>query len=459
MRIFVDILQISRKKGIQILLESSIVLLRFAVSNFQSIYERQEISFVASKLKDCSDGLINHSAVPGIDILPVCLVYGANASGKSNVINSLRYMKAHVLYSHSKGSPEGGVPRSKFALADEDSSDNKELSSMEIDFVVDGVRYHYGYEYDDQSFQSEWLYSYPEGVKRTLFERVSPTSVVPGKTLRGEKKTLETLMRHNSLYVSVAAQNNHEQLSSVYKFFRDIKFNAAISVDQNMVSRSFQKSDIDNRAIKFLGMIGTGVTGVRKTKLEVEPDGEIASFRKEFSNILQKYVGSVNYEKAINEDRFSVELSHSAKSGKEVYFKIEDESAGTRRLLVVLSSVFKALDAGDTVVIDEIDASLHTKASEAIVKLFLNKKTNPKGAQLLATTHDTNMLIAKCMRRDEVWFVEKDDFGATELFPLTDIATRKTDDIEKGYLQSRFGAVPPELNVEDVLCDEGDLDG
>ena len=118
------------------------------------------------------------------------------------------------------------------------------------------------------------------------------------------------------------------------------------------------------------------------------------------------------------------------------------ESAGTLRLLMVLSLVFRALDDGAPVVIDELDASLHTLASEAVVLLFCSKKTNPKGAQLIATTHDTNLLDSQMLRRDQVWFTEKDAYGATLLFPLTEIRTRSSDNLEKGYLQGRYGAIP-----------------
>ena len=119
------------------------------------------------------------------------------------------------------------------------------------------------------------------------------------------------------------------------------------------------------------------------------------------------------------------------------------ESAGTLRLLMVLSLVYRALDDGAPVVIDELDASLHTLASESVVLLFCSKQTNPKGAQLIATTHDTNLLGSQMLRRDQVWFTEKDAYGATSLFPLTEIRTRSGDNFERGYLQGRYGATPP----------------
>ena len=136
-----------------------------------------------------------------------------------------------------------------------------------------------------------------------------------------------------------------------------------------------------------------------------------------------------------------ISLGHQAAADIQ-FLDIKRESAGTLRLLVLLKPIFEALDNGFLVVIDELDASLHTYLAEQIVALFNSKKTNPKGAQLIATTHDTNLLCADYLRRDQVWFVEKDRNGASTLYPLTDIRTRAADNLEKGYLQGRFGAVP-----------------
>jgi AAA15 family ATPase/GTPase len=120
----------------------------------------------------------------------------------------------------------------------------------------------------------------------------------------------------------------------------------------------------------------------------------------------------------------------------------------------MLGAIFRALDSGSPIVIDELDASLHTLACEAVLALFASPSTNPKGAQLIATTHDTNLLSSRHLRRDQVWFTEKGDDGATHVFPLTDIYTRKGDNIERGYLQGRFGAIPFAGSVRELLSGE-----
>lgn len=129
----------------------------------------------------------------------------------------------------------------------------------------------------------------------------------------------------------------------------------------------------------------------------------------------------------------------------------KSESRGTLRLLRLLGPILDALDHGRTVVVDELDASMHPLLSAKILALFNSREANPRGAQLICTTHDTNLLSRDCLRRDQIWFTEKDSEGATHLFPLTDIRTRSTDNIEKGYLQGRFGAIPFLGNLGDFL--------
>ena len=138
----------------------------------------------------------------------------------------------------------------------------------------------------------------------------------------------------------------------------------------------------------------------------------------------------------------TIELAHRGQGDREVYLELEKESAGTRRLLVLLRLAFQALDEGAPLFVDELDASLHTQACEAVLRLFCSRETNPRGAQLIATTHTTGLMRSSVLRRDQIWFTQKARDGATELYPLTDIRTRKGDNFESGYLQGRYGAVP-----------------
>ncbi len=412
------------------------MLLRFGVSNHLSICESQELSFSVSSLKDRDEGLIDCAATPSGSVLPAIVLYGANASGKSNIVSAIETMRGMVLGSQTLWDPDGGVPRHPFQL---DAASLQAPSQFDIDFTIRGVRFHYGFEASDSAFVSEWLYDYPKAHRRTLFEREG-NKFHFGRGLKGRNKAIAGLTRSNSLYLSAAAQNDHEQLSSIFSYFRSIRTSHEIAVTGALVSRRLAEEEPANRVIEFLKNIGTGVIDYRRKEPELPklvqfvPQDFVAELRKRMD--LPERVSNVETR------QINIELGHRSRDGKPVYFDLDRESAGTRRLLVTLGFAFRALDEGTALVIDELDASLHTHASEAVLKLFCSPETNAKGAQLVATTHDTNLMASALLRRDQLWFSEKDADGATQLYPLSDIRTRKGDNIEKGYLQGRYGAVP-----------------
>ena len=421
------------------------MLIRFSAGNHLSMREPQELSLVASSLKDDEGGLIKCGRVPGGKLLPAAVVYGANASGKSNFVSALEFMRDAILYSHSRGEPEGGIPRLSFAL---DPECNRESSVFEADFVVEGVRYFYGFECTDKAFETEWLYAFPSSRKQVLFER-SGGEFKFGRGLRGRKDVIADLTRPNSLFLSAAVQNHHKHLSVIVSFFRGLIVDTRIVMPGNYASLTLMQGDVDPRVIRFLEAIGTGVFDYRRRQQDTSEQ------EKAFIQAIDKAIRETldpPPEFNIDHNEISVELAHRGQDGEPVYFDLARESAGTRRLLVVLSRVFNALDNGAAFVIDELDASLHTQACEALLTLFSSPKSNPKGAQLIATTHDTNLMRFPLLRRDQVWLCEKDQAGATHIYPLTDIRTRKGDNIEKGYLQGRYGAIPFAGSILDLVA-------
>jgi len=412
------------------------VLLRFGVQNFRSIRDKQELSLVASSLDDTPAGLIDCVAAGG-PLLPGVVVYGANASGKSNLVKALRWMRQAVLFSHTRFDPDRGVPYQPFRL---DPASRNAPTSCDIDVIIEDVRYHYGIESSNRAFTREWLYSFPNGRRQMLFEREEQVFEF-GRNLRGRNRVVADLTRPNSLFVAAAAQNDHEELSKISGFFR------AIEADEQDISS--MSNDIDPRAVEFLGNIGTGVIGSRLIKAEI--DEEHRELVREFVTNIEKISGA-SLQEILDRDQFRLELTHRGQGGAEVHFDLHDESDGTRRLLALLAPAFRALDAASLMVVDELDASLHTQACEALLALFASPKTNPKGAQLIATTHDTNLLRSPLLRRDQVWFTEKNIDGATDLYPLSDFRTRKGDNLERGYLQGRYGAIPFAGSAADIIA-------
>ena len=410
------------------------MLLRFSVSNHLSIRDSQELSFVPSSLKDESAGLIDCPAAPSGSLLPAAVIYGPNASGKSNLIEAIHTMRWMVLTSQTKGEPGGGVPRHPFKL---DPASSQMPSRFDIDFVVDGVRHHYGFKASSKAFEAEWLYAFPKSQRRILFEREGDTFNF-GRGLKGQNNDIAGLTRPNSLFVSAAAQSSHEYLSRIFGFFRSMLGVRGVAVDSVMASHQLTKQEMDSRVIDFLKKMNTGVIDYRRKEIEFSEEFRAAS--QEIFAAVKRLGADVDVD--LGDKRVTIELAHLGQGGESVYLDLDRESAGTRRLLLVLDLAYKALDQGLSLCIDEFDASLHTQASEEVLKLFCSPETNPKGAQLIATTHDTNLLQSSVLRRDQVWFTKKNSEGATQLYPLTDIRTRKGDNIERGYLQGRYGAVP-----------------
>lgn len=247
------------------------------------------------------------------------------------------------------------------------------------------------------------------------------------------------MTRENSLFLSAAYQNDHNELVPVAGYFRSLFCHNKIWIHGVGASRSLAKEEIDTRAIKFLEKIGTGVVGFRREEIPVSED--LRKAQDDINNVLRRLIGD-QFEADVDTSKsVKFELAHRANDGGKVYFDLDNESAGTRRLLTLLGPVFHALEKGHPLVIDELDASLHTEACHALIELFSTPRTNPKGAQLIATTHDTNLLRSQSLRRDQTWFIEKSERGDSRLFPLTDVRTRRGDNIEKGYLQGRYGGI------------------
>ena len=414
------------------------MLLRFSVSNHLSIRDPQELLFSTSAPQGGNDDLIPCSAAPEGAVLPLALIYGANASGKSNLVEAIHFMRRMVLNSHSKGEPGGGVPVQPFRLH---NAHHHAPSRFEIDFVVDGMRYHYGFEASDKAFEQEWLYAFPGARPQLWFDR-SGDKFRFGRELKGQKRIVADMVRPNSLLVSVGAQNDQAQLSKVYTYFRSIGGVQILAPGAQALANLLPTAGtLDSRVIDFLKDIRTGVVDYRVNELELSPRTQ--EFTRKLATVIRETFGPDVLGSDFERDqKVALELGHRANGDEIIYFELEAESAGTRRLLVILSSAFDAIDAGTLLCIDEVNASLHTQASEALLQRFCSRKHNPEGAQLIATTHDTNLLTSPALRRDEIWLTEKDDEGATHLYPLTDIETRVGDNLEKGYLQGRYGAVP-----------------
>jgi hypothetical protein len=417
------------------------VLIRFRVENHRSIRDEQEFSLVASPLSGHAESLVRVDRYD-LDLLRVAAVYGANASGKSTLFDALSFMRSAVTRSQRSWRPDGGIARVPFAL---DSKMSYEPSLFAIDLVLDGVRYEYGFIVNSSRVLEEWLHAYPKGRKQEWFIRdaARKEEFSFSRLLAGENRSISTLTRPNSLFLSAAVQNNHEALAPIYNWF-----SRSLSIVDNRTrslieARVAERCMDDSYRAAVLSMLKSADLGI--TNLEVEEEVDLADVVEVVLDMFRGHGDdSLSVDEVPNAIRRSprVQLKHESGTSDGFALPFDHESQGTRTLFSLAGLMVDVLATGGTLVVDELDRSLHPHLAIEIVNIFNDPTTNRNNAQLVFNTHDTNLLDTSILRRDQIWFTEKGDDGATRLFPLTDFRARKYENLERGYLQGRYGAVP-----------------
>lgn len=410
------------------------MLIQFRVENHRSIRDEHALSLTAASLGGTSDDsrLIRSPAVSE-PLLPAVAIYGANASGKTSILHALAFMRDAVIHSYRHWEPEEGVPVEPFAL----SSRRHDPSLYEIDIIADGIRLRYGFVCSSERIEEEWLFAWPHGHKQSWFEREGDTYHF-GRNLTGDNDAIAKLTRPNSLFLAAAAQNNHAQLLSLFRWFRttqvDLRRNRLFPAPWMFFTESRQLSLFGEEMgapergsiLELLRAADTGITDLKVEELDREG---VASGR-------------------VARRRARLFLRHKSDAvGEEgTWLPVEAESSGTIALLELAPRLIRAFSNGGLVCIDEFEASLHPVLALALLRLFQDPARNQGGAQLVFTTHDTNLigttLGEPTLRRDQIWFTEKNESGATQLYPLTDFHPRKQENLERGYLQGRYGAIP-----------------
>jgi uncharacterized protein len=408
------------------------MLLRFRVSNYASIRDPAELSLVAATPHE--DIAVRPADGTSAEVLPVAAIYGANASGKSNVVNAFLFMREAILESHQSWRPGTAIERRAFKLDDNSRNDQ---TMFGIDFIREGVRYEYGFSVLDDHVAHEWLSSYPNKRERILFKRHAGGNIEFGPTLTGLRRNIERLMRPNSLYLSTAAANNHPQLSRIYDWFLSEIFpvRTGASLQDSVTLREWLNSNKEPLRMLFR-YADTGVVD-----LEVrEPEEE-----KELRESLQAKYGWGPRASDWIPAKLIIEFVHR---GAENYARLSmsEESSGTLAWLLLVGPAVAALRRGGLLIVDELDARLHPLLAAHLVNLFQDPETNTNGAQLLFNTHNVSLLGPSApgrLRRDQVWFTEKDDGGATRLTALAEYRVRDgLENVEKRYLSGRYGAIP-----------------
>jgi AAA15 family ATPase/GTPase len=393
---------------------------------------------VAAKDTTHEDTNCMPSGVSSLSLVRTAVLYGANASGKSNLIYALQFMRSMVEVS-AVGILEGQpLNISPFRL-DPESADQP--SEFEITFVENNVRYQYGFTLNATRILREWLLVYVERKPQRWFERSYDRDTGKdnwefGPHLIGGKKQHQLWSestRANALFLSTAVNLNSEQLRPVFNWFVNklviITNNSQLLpiYTMNCIKNGSDKSQI----IEFLQAADLGITDVQ-IKMQ---KGHQVQFR------LQPDLAAIQSKQ---ETEFPIAtLFHQGKQkNKFVGFSLGDESHGTQKLFAYAGPFLDILRNGKILIVDELDSSLHPKMVCFLLSLIQNSNSNKSNAQLIFATHNTYLLNTDFFRRDQIWFMEKDNEQASHLYPLTDFSPRKGEAIERGYLKGRYGALP-----------------
>lgn len=403
------------------------MLIQFSAQNTFSIKDKIVFSLLASTDKEHPDHLIELT-----DLKKKCLkssvIYGANASGKSNVINAFWYMVDFVLNSHEKqlGRSTGRVP---FRF---DKKCPSEPSSFEVMFVQNGVRYAYGFSATGTEVAEEYLYHYANGRQAVVFERknINEYRFTSDIDLQNSLKERNS---PNKLYLSTAANWNYEKVKPAFAWFMDCKISCKFSVAEAYGADFLALQDEEYRD-RIVGMLQVADLGIRSLNVVEKERILNGSLKLDGSWLLNGVSTSIDtVHQVVNTD-----------GQEELYsLSMQEESDGTNSYFQLIGTVQEVLEKGGLLVSDEMDAHLHPLLTKHILSLFNSAEHNPNGAQLIFTSHNTNLLDLDVLRRDQIWFTEKDEkTAATELFSLDDFSVRKDNKVERSYLLGKFGAVP-----------------
>jgi AAA15 family ATPase/GTPase len=418
------------------------MIVKFAVTNFKTFRKKAELNFIASNYdKSREEDNLYQCNTFGFNLLKSAVVYGANASGKSKLIESLLFMRRFILSSSRESQKGESINVEPFLLSTETI---KMPSEFEIIFVHHNQLFRYGFEVDKEKVISEWLYYRPLTKEIELFVREGQHfSVHDRKFAKGSRLAKDKMVRENALMVSVAAQFNEEIANTIIDWFRRFRIISALQ-PKGYKGYSLDCLHDNVKKKKILEMLKKADFNISDIYLEKV---HIAQFPKKMPENLKKFViQRINNEKA---ELFALNTVHQVfdkndNIANQVIFDMDDdESSGTNQFFALSGPIIDVIENGYVLVIDELDSKLHPNLVLKIIEIFNSAELNPKNAQLIFNTHDTNLLSTDIFRRDQVWFVEKDRLGAASLFSLADFKeVRKEANFENNYVKGKYGAIP-----------------
>ena len=421
------------------------MILQFSIKNHRTFKKRAVLSLIASNYdKNTRENEnITFNEKFGLRLLKNAVIYGANASGKSKLLDAFAFMRHFVLNSSKEGQKGDEIDVHPFKL---NSATEKEPSEFEIIFIYKDILYRYGFESTRNKVISEWLYYKPKTKEIELFYRENNKYDTHSRSFSKKTVIKEGLVRDNALLLSVAAQFNDKTSIGVLDWFKRLKTLSGLN-ESGYQGYTMGKTEDPIHKAKILDLLKAADLGIKDIKLQKL---DIEKLPKDLPReVRDKILREVNEEKVeFISDVLTTHKKYDAngKSIDSVNFSLDDdESSGTRKFFALTGPILDVIENGYTLVIDELDSKLHPNLVCKIVSLFNSKELNPKNAQLIFNTHDTNLLSTGLFRRDQIWFTGKNKFGEAKLYSLADFKSdkvKKNEPYEENYIRGKYGAVP-----------------
>jgi AAA15 family ATPase/GTPase len=440
------------------------MLIRFVVENFLSFKGEAVLDMIATKDEEQTNHIFKEEQGKEVPILRVAALYGANASGKSNLVQAIHFAQ-ELITKGTKG--DQAIPVVPFRL---DKDTLRSPSRFEFTIRYKGDIYTYGFKVSGEQVLEEWLFVTSNKREVRYFERINTkegkVKVEFGPSLSGKNKSSKYHgflvfvvqgTRANQLFLTEAVDRNVEKVKPLMDWFNNVlQVITAESIYSPLEIRAHRDKPFTDFLGNFLRNAGTGIEGITTVNLPLDFDKQLQSTpekdKQEIRDSLLKGSGVIlstggkQYGVTLGEDKqpilVGLKTQHRTSDGQIELFDIEDESEGTQRLIHLIPALATSKSSEKVWIIDELDRRLHPLLSRMFVEAYLDCGDAPQRGQMIFTTHDTNLLDSDLLRKDEVWFIEKDSGGASHLYSLAEFKIRQGLKIEKGYLNGRFGAIP-----------------
>ena len=416
------------------------MLVEFSVENYLSFLKKQTLSLVASEDEAMLDSTFPMPGDSDMRLVKSAVIYGANASGKSNLLRAISTFKKIVVSSASRMQQGDKFDLRSFRL---NSQSQKEPTSFEVIFFQNQIRYEYGVVLDRNRVYEEWLIAFPEEDEQNWFDRkYNPDNPEANngyewyfdEKLQGENEIIKKFVRPNSLFLSHAAQNNHPQLTEVFLWFKD-KLNDIDFDDEYTVARISEDLDFRDRVVNLLKTADIGISGI---EIDKKLHSLVSGVKQKVENSQKN--NNINGDKTLALNPLFIRKMND--SDQEIYFSMEEESQGTKRLFELAGILINVLEKGEVLIMDELERSFHSVLLKNLVQVFHDPDINRSNAQLIFATHDSTLIDDEIFGLDQIWFLEKDEASASQLYSFLKFEPREYETWQTGYLSGRYGAVP-----------------